>query len=104
MMNDWRIVSEVGNPTEPGEYPCVLIYDEWVDGEPTGRKLAMIDDRYFGDAEEFEGWIMNDQPETGLVWTEQTGSCINESVYAWMPFAEYKRIPLPNGVIWESES
>ena len=104
MMDDWRLVSEVGNPKEPGEYPCVLIFDEWYNGEPTGRKLATIDDRYFGEAERFSGWIMKDQPKKGLVWTEQTGSWPNERVYAWMPFAEYKRIPLPDGVTWEAES
>ena len=82
----------------------MLIYDEWINGEPTGRKLATIEDRYFGEAEKFNGWIMADQPKTGLVWTEQTGSMPNEIVYAWMPFVKYKRIPLPDGVLWEKET
>ena len=102
MKDKWRYVSKDGNPEKEGEYLVVLVYDEWRDNKPTGRHLATIDSRFFGDAEArgLEIWAMNGQPDCGLVWMEETGSGLNERVLCWLPY-DSSDVELPEGVIWE---
>ena len=73
------------------------------DGKPTGKQLATRDSRWFGDAAKAGcgEWAMKDQPDYGLVWTEETGSYSNERVYAWLPQRDYPGIDLPEGVQWD---
>ena len=99
----WRYVSKEGNPDKEGIYLTVLIHDEWRDSKPTGRQLATIDTRFFCDAdrEGMREWAMNDQPEYGLIWTQETGSGANERVLCWMPQEYPDDIVLPEGVEWE---
>lgn len=94
MKEEWKIVEKDGNPDTEGLYDVVLIVSE--------GKLAVRETRYFGDAAEYHGWIMDDQPEEGLVWTEETGSYPGERVYAWLPAREYPDIELPEGVEWDA--
>lgn len=111
----WKIVSKDGNPDKEGVYDCVLIYqqkilknpedlntdrEEWI---PTGKIIAFRDSRWFGPASPNDGWIMEDQPKTGLAWHEESGSYIGESVYAWLPDREYPDIELPDGVEWGND-
>jgi hypothetical protein len=101
----WNYVDRHGNPDKEGEYDVILIYDEsryigdniW---EPTGKKFAVRETRYFGDASKFEGWVMKDQPEEGLAWSEECGSYMNERVYAWYPPREFPDVELPDDVEW----
>lgn len=106
----WNVVSKHGNPTKVGVYDVVLIYDqvervdEGYDRDsliPTGKQFAVRESRYFADATHAPGWIMKDQPDHGLVWFQESGSYVNETVYAWMPLREYPDIELPEGVEWE---
>ncbi len=102
---DWKIVERDGNPAVEGEYDVILIYHGWDSEkqEPTDELFATRDARWFGDAVKAgcENWVMKDQPDHGLVWTEQTGSSPNERVYAWLPQRDYPQIDLPEGVKWE---
>lgn len=93
---EWKIVSRDGNPDREGEYIVVLIFPCYDENNVPG-KAAIIDSRYFGDAEEFNGWIMKDQPNSGLVWTEETGSFDHETVYAWMEQEQLSFPELPEG-------
>ena len=102
---NWKFVETDGNPTEEGTYVVILIYNGW-DKEkqkPNDELFATRDTRWFGDAVKAgcEGWVMKDQPDHGLVWTEETGSSPNERVYAWLPKSNYPDIVLPDGVKWE---
>ena len=106
MNADWKIVEKDGNPTVKGNYDVILIYNGWdkEKQEFTDELFATRETRYFCDAVKvgLENWVMNDQPDHGLVWTEETGSYPNERVYAWLPQRDYPDIALPNGVKWES--
>ncbi len=115
-MEDWKYVAKDGNPEKEGVYDCVLIWEERKAKDPgkegvltddnfesTGRVLAFFDSRYFGPAEKYEGWIMKDQPNEGLVWTEECGSYSGERVYAWLPARLYPDIELPEGVEWKDD-
>lgn len=93
----WHIVAEEGNPKNTGVYLVVLIYNEWNCGI-TKQKNVTVDTRWFGNIEDSCDWAMNDQPDTGLVWTEQTGSLPNESVYAWLEIPESELPRLPEGL------
>lgn len=103
------IYSADGRPDKEGIYWCVLLYDEWEDGKRTGRKRATVDTRYFGDIADdvARTWVMDNEPETGLVWTEETGSYDHEQVWAWRPTLMddplCKDIKLPYGVEWGDE-
>ena len=97
----WNFVKTDGNPKEKGSYLCVLLYDEYYNDKKTGKKLARIDFRWFGDAEGLEGWIMTDQPKEGLVWTEQIGSVYGETVYAWREFKVTDAPELPEGYSYD---
>ena len=98
-MNKWHIVSEDGNPKKAGTYFVMLIYPEWEDGEDTGRRGGCVGTRDLMNAEDARGWIMQDQPEEGLVWTDQVGSTYGESVYAWLELEEAEMPKFPDGVI-----
>lgn len=84
-MADWKYVQKHGNPTTAGEYWVTLIYPEYDDAGNVIKRLACVDSRYFGEAKMNIGWIMSDQPDEDLVWTEDIGSAKDESVWAWMP-------------------
>ena len=97
----WHYVETDGNPKEPGEYWVTLIHPEWKDGKKTGKEVAETASRYFADLEEdpqCKDWIMHDQPDTGLAWTEETGSTLGERVYAWMPMEDIDIAELPDGI------
>ena len=95
-MSKWRF----DRPEKEGTYYCILIHDEYRNDKPTGRKLAELATRYFGDAEECAGWLMAGEPVIGLAWTENTGSSYCEKVYAWTDLPPVD-IELPEGCTWE---
>ena len=95
----WHIVEQDGNPTKPGIYLCVLIYPH------EGQNLATVESRCFANLDEdpdLVGWKMDDQPDHGLAWTEETGSSPHEKVYVWaeLPPVDYPK--LPEGVAWDN--
>jgi len=94
----WNYVEKDGNPKEAGIYLVIIIYPEHFYGTDTGRKIAEVGTREFADAKKYGSvWRMDDQPETGLVWMEETGSVSGEYVYAWAP-VELTKDMLPEGV------
>ncbi len=106
-MNRWRIVERDGNPKKAGMYFVILIYDEWENGEKTGRSIAEKSTRYFVDIDKnpaLRNWVMDDQPDHGFAWTEQTGSIAGERVYAWLDL-DYTELPsVPEGVeFWNGD-
>ena len=105
MKDKWRYVSKDGNPEKEGVYLTVLVFEEWRDGKPTGRRVATIDSGFFGNAEArgLQEWAMIDQPEHGLVWTEENGSGMNERVLCWLP-NDQSEVELPEGVVWEERA
>lgn len=46
---------------------------------------------------------MIDQPDIGLVWTEQTGSFPNEQVYAWLEISKTELPKLPEGLKYDDD-
>ncbi|MDO5146931.1 MAG: hypothetical protein Q4D60_07995 [Eubacteriales bacterium] len=105
MKLNWNYVEKDGNPKEPGVYWVTLIYPEWKDGKPTGRTVAEVSSRYYADLDknpDIRNWVMDGEPDTGLAWTEETGSVKGEKVYAWMPMEEIEIADLPENVIWVS--
>lgn len=100
---DWRFVARDGNPDKEGVYDVILIYHGWdkAKQEANDELFATRDLRWFGDADKCRGWAMEDQPDHGLVWSEETGSSPRERVYAWLPQRDYPNIALPEGVKWE---
>ena len=103
-MEAWNYIEEVGNPKKAGVYHVVLIHPEYKNGKATGRMVASADTRLFDKAEEFPGWIMKDQPDTGLVWLEESGSFLDERVHAWMKLPAISTVKLPNGVVLDEET
>ena len=102
-MNKWHIVSEDGNPKTAGQYFVIVFYHPWEFGAPVEDKLCgCVDVRDFMDAKQAQNWVMDDQPDEGLVWTEQTGSCAGESVYAWLELDEAELPVIPENVVMES--
>lgn len=109
---DWRYIKTDGNPEKEGIYDVILIHEEeklvnpeahyseqvW---ESTGRTFAEIETRWFGEATENDGWLMIDQPKKGLAWHQESGSYMNEYVYAWLPKRDYPVVKLPDGVEWK---
>ena len=95
-MTKWNF----NRPTEEGNYYCLLIREEWYDGKPTGRTVAWCEARHFGRC---HSWKMDGEPDTGLVWEEQTGSYQGEKVHAWteLPPLPECDLDLPAGVVWE---
>lgn len=104
---EWNYIEKDGNPTKEGLYWVTLIYPEVKkiegtlnDFEETGKVYANVETRYFGDAKEANGWVMENQPETGLVWEEQVGSHAHERVHAWISIESVDLIAnLPEGVV-----
>ncbi len=91
----WNYVDTDGNPTKEGVYWTTLIYPEYKKGKETGRTLCQISSRYFGNIDKEPGlinWKMKDQKDEGLIWTEETGSSMDETVWAW---AEMEETPFP---------
>ncbi len=104
---NWHVVKKDGNPTKDGQYYVILIYNEWEDGKKTDKRVAAMATRYFADLDlnpDLRDWVMEDQPDSGLVWTEETGSIAGESVYAWLELDEIDIPELPEGVtLWKGE-
>ncbi len=95
-MEHWKYVKKDGNPKKEGLYWVTLIYPVWKD--QTKKYVATVGTRYFGDAKANASWKMEDQPDEGLVWTEECGSNEGEYVHAWMPIEEVPMADLPDGV------
>lgn len=78
---EWKYVEKDGNPKEMGTYYCLVVAPT----EYNGKKIPHYeyDQRWFGEGETAQAWKMDGQPDSGLVWTEQTGSMEGEQVYAW---------------------
>lgn len=103
---NWNYVAKVGNPTKAGLYWVTVIWNEWKNSKPTGRRLATVTTRYFADLDKepnLASWAMYDQPKTGLAWTEECGSGDCESVFAWIPIEEVEIADLPEGVVIEDK-
>lgn len=101
MKAQWKYVEKDGNPKEPGVYWVTLIYPAWVNNQCNGKYYAEVCLRYFADLDknpELKGWIMNNEPETGMAWTEECGSIKGERVHAWMPMETIEIADLPAGV------
>ena len=95
----WHNVEKEGNPTKPGIYLCVLIYQH------EGKSLATVESRPFADLDEDQdlaGWKMDDQPEHGLAWCEESGSSPGEKVYLWAELPPVNYPKLPEGVTWDN--
>lgn len=85
---NWISVKE-RNPEEKGTYLVTIEYNKWVNDEMTDEIETEVDTRWFGNGLELcPDWVMDDQPDEGLVWTEQCGSIKGERVIAWMPLPE----------------
>ena len=78
---EWKYVEKDGNPKEMGTYYCLVV----APSEHNGKTIPYYeyDQRWFGEGETAQAWMMDGQPDSGLVWTEQTGSMKGEQVYAW---------------------
>lgn len=78
---EWKYVEKDGNPKEMGTYYCLVV----APSEYNGKTIPYYeyDQRWFGEGETAQAWKMEGQPDSGLVWTEQTGSMEGEQVYAW---------------------
>lgn len=79
--DEWKYIEKDGNPKEMGTYYCLVV----APSEYNGKKIPYYeyDLRWFGEGETAQAWKMDGQPDSGLVWTEQTGSMQGEQVYAW---------------------
>jgi len=78
---EWKYVEKDGNPKEMGTYYCLVV----APSENNGKTIPYYeyDTRWLGEGETAQAWKMDGQPDSGLVWTEQTGSMLGEQVYAW---------------------
>lgn len=106
MKSNWRYVEKNGNPTKEGVYWVTLIYDEYKNGKKTGRMVASVDSRFYGDISDnknLASWKMKGEPDTGLVWTMESGSAMSERVLAWMPMEEIEIAELPEGVVIDED-
>lgn len=100
-MKKWNYVDKDGNPNKPGMYWVTLIHPEWKDGKKTGKMVAEVDARYYADLDkepELKGWTMDDEPDNGLAWTEESGSYSGERVHAWIEIEDIGIAELPEGV------
>lgn len=114
-MEDWKIAACDGNPEKEGIYDCILIHEKkelkdpatlnWGDEEwiSTGKLYAVRDSRLFGPAKPNDCWLMKGQPKEGLAWHEESGSYMDEYVYAWLPQRKVPDIQLPEGVEWDED-
>ena len=78
---EWKYVEKDGNPKEMGTYYCLIVAPTEYNGKTIPH--YEYDSRWFGEGETAQNWKMDGQPDSGLVWTEQTGSMEGEQVYAW---------------------
>lgn len=78
---EWKYVEKDGNPKEMGTYYCLVVAPLEYNGKTIPH--YEYDTRWLGEGETAQGWKMDGQPDSGLVWTEQTGSMEGEQVYAW---------------------
>ena len=108
----WKYVEKDGNPAVAGTYWVTLLYDEcYTEGDSqeikfTGKKYAAVETRYVGDITNdpvLAGWAMAGEPNTGLVWTEETGSHFGEKVWAWIPIGAVSIADLPEGYVAANE-
>ncbi len=78
---EWKYVEKDGNPKEKGTYYCLVV----APSEYNGKTIPHYeyDTRWLGEGKTAQAWKMDGQPDSGLVWTEQTGSMLGEQVYAW---------------------
>jgi len=84
---EWIPVKDA-SPICAGVYVVTLTCEGWNQEkqEPDGIiRDPYIETREYCDVEKAGSWKMHDQPDEGLVWTEETGSGPNERVTAWMP-------------------
>ena len=87
-------------PDEEGTYWAVLIYEEIPNDDDEAVQVAEMATRYFGDrAKVGEEWVMDGEPSSGLVWSQESGSAEGEHVYAWAPLEETPFPALPEGVV-----
>lgn len=98
---EWRIVEKDGNPKKEGVYFVIVIHPKYYLGEDTGSRVAEIDSRLFGNAEDWTDWIMEGQPDNGLVWKCKVPWRQGEYVYAWLEMDEKELPKLPEGVVYE---
>ena len=95
---NWNYVAKDGNPKKEGVYLAILIFPEYINGKETGRQFAEFGAREFADAKKYgTGWVMDDQPDTGLAWIGETGDTVGEYVYAWASIDASEEM-LPEGV------
>lgn len=78
---EWKYVEKDGNPKEMGTYYCLVVGSLLYNGKTIPH--YEYDTRWFGEGETAQAWKMDGQPDSGLVWTEQSGSMEGEQVYAW---------------------
>jgi len=103
LLPDWCYVGADGNPEKAGIYYVIVIYSGWDEEkqQPTDERFAEIDTRLFDEYDPEGGWVMQGQPNEGLVWYDETGIRPNEYVYAWLPIEVGRaQVELPNGVKW----
>lgn len=84
------IDNRIQRPEKDDIYWVTLSYEGWDEkkNEPNGvRDGVAVDTRWFGNAYErgSGAWVMDGEPEEGLVWTEECGSYPKEHVEAWAP-------------------
>ena len=103
---DWSIVSASGNPSKPGVYETVLIFEAYKDGKAANEKFATVEKRLYAAADEIEkNWAMEDQDTSAdAYWVQESGSYYGETVYAWRPVGKPRMPELPEGVqVYEGE-
>lgn len=84
---EWIPVKDA-SPISAGIYVVTMTCEGWdtEKQEPNGIiGNPYVSTREYCDAEKAGAWRMYDQPEEGLVWSEESGSGPNEKVIAWMP-------------------
>ena len=81
LKDEWKYIEKDGNPKEMGTYYCLVVAPSKYNGKTI--PYYEYDLRWFGEGETAQAWKMDGQPDSGLVWTEQTGSMQGEQVYAW---------------------
>jgi hypothetical protein len=83
-MSEWKFIETDGNPAKRDEYDVIVIYDDYYNGEKTGKTVADYDKRFFD----------------GRKWIDPIGSNYGEYVYAWREI-KINLPALPAGVKWE---
>lgn len=89
MKTKWKYVEKDGHPKEMGDYYCLLVAMIERDGEDVIHFEYAT--RYFADLDvrpDLKPWIMDGEYDSGLAWTEESGSLEGERVYAWHELPE----------------